>query len=645
MDEVLARQPRGTVDFLLQTSILDRMTGPLCDAVCSPGIGETDHHDGQQLLERLEQANLFVVPLDNKRQWYRYHHLFADMLRLRLRRTWPDRVPELHRRASAWYEVQGDAGEAFRHALAAGDVERAADIIQPIGMTMIAESRLSKLLGWLIKLPQELVAARPWLCASGAWANLLAGQLDGVEPLLQFADSILSDTTPETLADHGRIYGHVTTIRAFLARWREGDFARSIQLSQEASKYVPVDSVVARSALALNLGNANLVIGELTSAASALDEARTVAQKGDNHYVALAASYYLGQVQVAQGYLHQAAKTYRQALQLGVEWGGGQPLPATGYAHVGLSQVLYEWDDLEQALIHVTRGIEMGERANEVSIVLDGTLTLIELKGAQGEMMAASEAFDRVQQVLANSTRAQVSSQLAAQQAQLWLAQDNLAAALRWAGEREALMNAEVHYARMPEYLALARVLIPQGREQPADSRLADASNLLTRLLEKAEAAGWMGSAIVILALQAVAFQAQGQTHQALLALDRALSLGEPDGYVRVFVDRGEPMAALLREAASRGIRPPYVGQLLALFEPVDGPAQARPTAPLIEPLSEREIEVLQLLKTDLSGPEIAQQMMVSVNTVRFHTKNIYGKLGVNNRRQAVAQAESLGLL
>ena len=287
------------------------------------------------------------------------------------------------------------------------------------------------------------------------------------------------------------------------------------------------------------------------------------------HYVALAASYYLGQVQVRQGYLQQAAKTYRQALQLGAEWGGGQPLPATGYAHAGLSQVLYEWNDLNESLIHLTRGIELGERANEASIILDGTLTLIELKRAQGEMLAASEALDRVQEILSKSTRAQVSSQVSAQQAQLWLAQDNLAAALRWAGERENLIDDEVHYARMPEYLALSRVLIAQGRGQAGGSHLTDVSNLLARLLEKAEAAGWTGSAIVILALQAMAFQARGETNQAMPALERALSLGEPDGYVRVFVGEGEPMAALLREAASRGICPAYIERVLASFAPV----------------------------------------------------------------------------
>jgi LuxR family maltose regulon positive regulatory protein len=306
--------------------------------------------------------------------------------------------------------------------------------------------------------------------------------------------------------------------------------------------------------------------------------------------------------------------------------------------------VFYEWNDLNESLIHLTRGIELGERANEVSIMLDGTLTLIEIKRAQGEMLAAFEALDRLQEILSKSSRAQVSSQLSAQQAQLWLAQDNLAAALRWARERENLIDDEVHYAHMPEYLALSRVRIAQGRRQAGGSHLTDVSNLLARLLEKAEAAGWMGSAIVILALQATAFQARDETNQAMLALDRALFLGEPDGYVRVFVGEGEPMAVLLREATSRGIRPIYIERVLASFEPVAAPAQAPTTAPLIEPLSERERQVLQLLKTELSSPEIARELVVSVNTVRFHTKNIYRKLDVTNRRVAVRRAEELGL-
>jgi LuxR family maltose regulon positive regulatory protein len=644
VDEVLARQSEDNQSFLLQTSILGRLTGPLCDAL-------TGHTDGRDMLDRLEQANLFVVALDNRREWYRYHHLFADVLqhnlrRTELRRTELNQISDLHRRASEWYEAHGDVGEAFRHALAARDLERAADIIDAVCLSMITESRLSRLLGWMDQLSLELIADRPWLCVCGAWANLLTGRLGNVDNLLQLSDSFLSKSSAKTLADYDQILAHGISIRAYLARWREGDIARSITLSQEALQYVSQDNLWIRSTLSLNLGNGNLVIGELKAAAAFFDESQALAQQSEMYFVALAAASSLGEVQAGQGSLHQAAKTCRQAIQLGTEWGGGQPLPATGYAHITLGQVLYEWNELDEALIQITRGIELGEQTNGLSRVQRGTLTLFELKRSQGDLRGASEALDRVQELLSEFTRAQVSSQLSAHQAQLWLAQGNLTVASTWAKEHETLIGGKVSYERMPECLALSRVLIALGREQPGESYLFDASSLLAQLLEKAEASSWAGNTIMILALQAIAFHAQGEMDQAVLTLKRALSLGEPEGYTRTFVNEGAPMAFLLKQL--EGHR--YAAHLLTAFaDPIEPSTQSlsyrNHSSQLVEPLSERELEVLYLMADGLKYKEIAEQLIVSLNTVRSHIKNIYGKLGVNNRTQAIAKASELELL
>jgi LuxR family maltose regulon positive regulatory protein len=636
IDEVLSRQSEEVREFLMHTAVLERLCGPLCDTVAyaseAPGAS-------QDILEYLEGANLFVVPLDTRREWYRYHHLFGDLLRHRLRRAGPGRIRELHLRASKWYEREGLVTEAVPHALAGEDPEWAAALIEPLAMALVTESRLATLLGWLDKLPENLVNARPWLCVARAWASLLSGQMEAVEPLLQCAEDILHDATPETYADQDRIYAHVTAIRAFVARW-QGDNQRSIVLSHEALECLPEESLVARSALALNLGNAYLESGDIAAARPSYEGAIRTGRQAGSYYTALMALASIGMLQEMQGQLHEAAATYRQAIQLGTQWGGGKPLPATGLAFAMLGQLLYEWNDLHEALVHLTWGIELGEQADEVFIKLEGNLALARLKLGQGDAEGASDSLNRAQEIRSTAARAQETGKVSSLRARLWLAQGKQDVVGRWADERASHMGEELDYQSINEHLALARVFTTQGKA-------TEALDLLARLLDVAETQGRMGEAIEMLALQALALQAQGDTDQAMTALERALKMAEPEGYVRTFVDEGPSMARLLYAGAERGITLEYTGRLLAAF-PVAEPEMASLQdyeGEIIEPLSARELEVLQLIAGGQSNQEIAQELVLALATVKGHTRKIYGKLGVNSRMQAVVKARAFGIL
>jgi LuxR family maltose regulon positive regulatory protein len=635
-EEVLNRQPEPVQSFLLRTSILDRLSGPLCNAVAQ-------RSDAQAMLEMLERRNLFIVPLDNERRWYRYHHLFANLLHHRLQQTEPEEIPDLHGRASEWYAANNLVPEAINHALAGGDTERAADLVESIAMTLVKESKLSTLQRWLNKLPEELLGDHPWLCISQAWAHFVSGRLDEIEPLLQKVESRLSmledNEASETLADTQDILGHVVSIRAFIVRGR-GDVPRTILLSQDGLKRLPKKDSFARSALALNLGYAYLIAGELESASRYLEMASTIGETRGHPYVALAAIYSLASIEVRKGKLHQAAKVFEKALRLGTEWGSGSPLPATGYAYVGMGQVLYEWNDLDEAARHVSRGIELGEQAEDWAIPFRGYIAMVRLKLAFGAPDDASQALDRAQAIAVKSIRVLDDTpewQPRLWQVRLWLAQGDLAAAGRWAAETE---SHKLDDATEFEHLTLARVLIAQDRS-------SEAVDLLNRLLKQAEASGRTGSVIETRLLQALAYEGQGDTTEALAALEQALTLAEPEGYVRVFVDEGPPMAKLLRKAATQGIAPKYVKKLLSAFEPKSAvkPEIRNLQSALVEPLSERELEVLHLIAAGLSNQQIAKELFISLNTVKTHVKNINSKLDVRNRTEATARARELGLL
>jgi len=702
VDEVLARRPKGTKDFLLQTSILDRLTGPLCDAVRfgkaetpsssaehtlrlgsaeSPSIsgGEahfkrgahskggalTKHEDGRNVLWRLEQANMFVVPLDNRRQWYRYHHLFSDLLRQRLKEsTSPRDISTLHRRASRWYEENDLLVDAVQHALVARDYDDAIRLIQVGAQEMLVGSQLSVLLKWWPQLPQELVAFRPKLCMTYAWAWVATGHPEEAERCLQTIEQALgaemdelcsgSDPTQTLPPEVQAALVEVAVVRAELAIER-GNVDRALQLCRLALPYLegdegpifynhPIDS---RLIVSFVMGLAHIYRGELSAADNALSEAASLGQERRNVPVVAGSYGRQASVQALQGHLRRAVRTCQRGLQV-VQEMAGRRLPMTSLIQAQLGTLQYEQNDLEAALSHLQESISLAKSWGLLEAFVPAYTGLAQVRVAQGDWGSAFAALDELAVLGQNNPQA-VMPAVESQRAILWVAQGKVDSARRWAQVASLDLDGEIGFRREAELIILARV-------QMAEKRWDEATLLVCRLLDGAETGERWRSVIELLALQALLLDAQGKRDEALEPLARALTLAEPEGYVRIFVNEGQPMATLLRAAASRDVAPPYVARLLSAFaeSAVDQRPKTkadrssyvlRPSSPLVEPLSERELEVLRLMAAGLKYKEVAEELVISLNTVRYHTRNIYGKLGVNSRTRAIARATDLHLL
>jgi len=589
------------------------------------------------MLEYLERNNLFVVLLDNERRWYRYHHLFADLLRRRLERMQPHLVPTLHRRAGAWYERNGLTAAAIEHALRAGDFERAAGLIERIAEATLMRSELATFLGWVDALPDELLCDRPSLCAFQAWALLLAGRpLDAVE-------ARLGDAARSEAPDKG------APVRALLALYR-GQIPRAGELAQQALERLGDDDLLLRNLAAWILSLSRLVEGDLAASTQALDRVARTSREAGNVLIGVIVLCNIASLRMQQARLHQAQDTYQRAL----EWATdeqGRPLPIASKPLIGLGGLLHRWNDLHAATRHLREGIALAERWGEVG-AMQGYLSLAQVRQAQGDADGAHAAIRRAQELaLTTDTTEMDDIVVAAHQVQLCIAQGDLQAAWHWLEERgltvevalcelQARMSEDFIVSgrrRTIEYVTLARALLAQGKP-------AEALAVLTPLLALAEHWGMVERVIRFQILTALAFHARRDEAQAMAALEHALSLAEPAGYVRPFLDGGEPMARLLYRAVEHGIAPQYVGRLLAAF-PAEEAVDRGPSVEMVEPLSERESQVLQCIAEGLSNREIAQRLLISLHTVKWHTSNIYGKLAVKNRTQAVARARTLGLL
>jgi LuxR family maltose regulon positive regulatory protein len=651
VEEVLQRQPESIQTFLLQTSILDHLTGPLCDAVCSVGTGvrfgkaemhtppplaEEEPGQGQATLERLEQANLFIIPLDNERRWYRYHRLFADLLRNRLNRTHPNLAPTLHRRASAWYEQHGLMASAIDHALAAEDLDRAADLIEQNAEETLMRGEVTTFLHWVAALPEDQMRARPSLCILHAWMLLLSGQpLEVIESRLQDAEA---GNEPAT--------GRITALRALIVAF-QGQVSRAAEMFRQALGQLDPDDRFVRDIATWSLSISQLSSDDGTADHQALEKVFRTSQRTGNLMTAVMVMCNQAELHMRQGQLHQAAATYRQALKAATG-AQGERAPIAGQALVGLGELHREWNDLDAATRYLTEGIELTDRWSEVGS-LEAYIALARVRQGRGDLDGAWEAARKAQELAVKFDITEIDDlTVALFQARLSIAGGDLEAARQWAEGRKLYQYIDTpleeerqstieHRLRKYELLVLARLLIAEGR---SDETLA----LLEPVLSIAERRNRSGMMIEVYLLQALALQAEGELDRALASLEHALSLAEPEGYARIFLDEGEPVARLLYRAVERGITPEYGGRLLAAFPALE-PAVQEPPPEMLEPLSERELDVLRLIAEGLSNQEIAQSLVVSVRTVKWHASNIYGKLGVKNRTQAVAKARSLGIL
>jgi LuxR family maltose regulon positive regulatory protein len=645
-EEVLQRQPGNVQQFLLQTSVLDRLCGPLCDAV-------TGQDGGKAKLAALERGNLFLVPLDDRRRWYRYHQLFADVLHARLRDEQPDEVPDLHRRASGWHEQNGEPSEAIRHALAAGDFERAADLVELAIPAMRRSRQEAAVLGWLELLPDEVVRVRPVLSVGFAGALLAGGEFEGVEARLRDAEQWLDGATgigqgsraPAAQmivvddAEFRRLPAEIPLYRAAQALAR-GDRPATVRHARRALELSPADDHLGRASAAALMGLASWASGDLEAGYSGYAECMAGLRRTGHIADTFGCAIALADIRRTQGRLGEAMRTYEQALQRAPQQ-GGSVLRGTADMYVGMSEIHRERDDLRAATQQLLRSQELGEHIGLPQNRYRWRVAMARIRQAEGDLSGALDLLNEAERLYVGDFFPNVRP-VPALRARVRVAQGELGEALGWAREQGLSFDDDLSYLREFEHITLARVLLAGYTSEHAARPIQEATRLLEGLLLAAEEGERTGSVIEILVLQALARQSQDDVPAALASLQRALTLAEPEGYVRIFADEGPPMATLLRAAAKRGTAPGYVRRLLAAVNKTGDGAPA--SQGLIEPLSERELDVLRLLGTDLGGPEIARELIVSLNTVRTHTKNIYAKLGVNNRRAAVRRARELNL-
>ncbi len=648
-EEILDRQDQRMREFLLETSVLERVSAPLCDAV----RGRTG---SQQLLEEVERANLFLHPLDEARRWWRYHVLFADMLRAHLGRLDPHRVAALHGAAALWYERNDLPDQAIRHALAAGDAALAGRLIERhVEDQILRRNEAATLERWLVALPPDVLDRRPRLRLGQAVAALMGGRLDEAEPLLTAAEHAFEQAAPEpyepsvgrTASILHNVPAMLATGRADLARQR-GNAELAYRFARQAEAHLTDEDTVLGSIVRYDVAVADWMAGRLNDAERQLtDVVATRAASGERHLV-LRASYNLGGVQQAQGRLAAALRTYRRGLEIA---SAHPPLPSAGMAHVGLAEVLYERDELDSALEHATLGVALCRELAYAPPLVTGLLILARIQQAKGDPAAASDTLG-----LAEGVQPQVvnlRNPVAAAAARLTLASGRVGDAVHWVAARGLSAEDEPAYQHEGEHLVLARVLLATRDWQRA-------SALLHRWRVLATAQQRIGSVIELLALQALAHAGDGDRPKALADLAEAVALGAPEGFVRTFADEGAAMAPLLGEllvgrrlehlVGATVVPRGYLARLAAAFDRIGAPvlpASRRGLAApgLVEALSAREQEVLALLAEGRPNQAIADELVISMDTVKRHVSHVLAKLAVDNRTQAVARARQLGLL
>jgi LuxR family maltose regulon positive regulatory protein len=645
IEEVLRRQTEEVQTFLLQTCILDRLCGPLCDAV-------TGRSDSQAILTMLEQANLFTTPLDEERRWYRYHHLFAEFLHSRLEYTLRDRIPALHRRAAEWYEQNGLADEAVPHALASQDWEHAARLVEQVSQALLMRGEMHTLQGWLQSLPGDLVRSRPRLSVLMAWLHVWNLALDAAEGCLRDAGQALAVGQALDAKEHASLESEIDAIHSVVYVFR-GDMRRAAELAREALEHSAEGSWFLRSVVALDTSLSHAMNGDAQTANQALAEAVQFSQRAHNVMFAVLSLAQLAEQHIAQGHLHQAAALYRQAIQLAEEQSTSPP-PVTSTAYSGLGEVLREWNQLDEATRYLNKSIELGLQWNE-AVTLDGYISLARVLQAQGNAEAALAATHKVGEVVRKFDFSSLGDEtFSAYQVRMWIVQGNLEAVAQWVQACESAVHKHWNEASYPylfhEFVQLALVHAHLALNAP-EKALA----WIEQLAPEADARGRKGIVIEMTMLKALALQAMGDMAQATTVLAQALSWAEPEGYIRLFVDKGEPMRLLISDFRLRIEKHPqgeskklieYTDKLLSAFPSIAAVTQSEIRNRQSEmALSERELEVLRMIAAGDSNQEIATKLVVAPSTVKTHINNLYNKLGVNSRTQAVARAHELKLL
>ena len=641
-EEVLERQGKQLRRFLLETSVLDRLSGPLCDAV-------TGGEGSQALLEEAERSGLFLVPLDEVRGWWRYHHLFADLLRARLQAEQPGRVPELHRNAAGWYAEHGPADDAIGHAAAAGDMPWAARLIeQHFDEFCLLRGEVATIRRWLSALPAELVRSRPRLLLAQANMAATSGRIEAVETLLEAAERTPGDPADEPFEPTaGRAASRLVNLpaltallRGYLAQLRGDAEATAAFAEQMLAETKPGERMLSYSALGV-LAGAEWLRGRLEAAEDAFASTVTGWRETGQFTLIAWGWYELARLQRAQGRLDAAALTCERALDSLVR--PGRPPPAAGPSYAGLAEIAYQRDELDLALRHATEGIALCRQFIYTIPLANGLATLAMIRQAAGDPAGALEAITEAEQ--ASPGPAGMFNPVPAQRARLLLAQGDLPAAARFAPDHGLGPDDEPAYPRESGHLVLARVLLAQDRS-------GQALALLERLHAAAAAQDRTGSLIEIGALRALALAATGEEAAAVSALAGALALACPQGYVRVFADEGPPMAALLGRLiaaqrtgqAAAEVPLGYLARLQRAFSP-GRPASDPGPSGIVEPLTSRELEVLEMLAAGRSNQAIARELVVTLDTVKKHVGHILGKLGAANRTEAVARARELSLI
>ena len=630
IEEVFKRQSAEVQDFLLKTSILERLCAPLCDSVIrdrlsgsregKENILVTEHLPlvipSQAILEHLDHSNLFIIPLDQSRTWYRYHHLFSELLRLRLRASPAHDETRLHQRASQWYESQYLFRDAVEHSLAAQDWGNAARLTGVANEGMFKHGEYVTLLNWCGRIPQQVVHSSENLCLVHAWAALMASQFEIAAPLLEQAEQLAEPNS--------HFMGQVAAAQAFLARAKR-DNARAIEKSEQALALLPDTEIVNRGVIAMNLGLAYWHVGQLARAEPVLVQACDLCGRTGNQYALLTAKVFLARVFASRGKIHQALE-----MEQGMIQAGGQ-IPILCLAHYDLAIIHHEWNALQKAWEHFELGFALSQRSGNVEFQQAGQLVRAILLHALGNEAEAISAHAEAE-AMARDFPAAIRSRVAAFGVQMALARDDAQMLARWEPQVDAESDAHLFYRFMG--LTHARLLIARGKKD-------EAAETLKEIYETATKSGWGYGMIVIRILQSLAAKNE---NEAMQFISEALRMGRPESFMRSFVDAESGIVPVLQEATRRGIEADYAGRILSALG-ADHSSEIRAPAGLVESLSEREIEVLRLVTAGLSNREIAAKLVISPGTAKTHIHNLYGKLDVRNRTEAAMRAKELNLV